>query len=199
GRIRQTVDRLFDSFHPESLSAYRGLHPRRLSINSGMVDRTSLLRLGICSQLQHGRAIATAVVDKRGDLWSLIAEDDDLRDGKSLGVRDSQKRRWAVDRAQSLGRPAVELQLRGAGSAHHFEMTPQHAIRMSGTQRFHSGFFRSEAGSEIDCRHAVTPAIRDLIVGEDAAHKTLAVAVDRGGDTLDVGRVDSNPDDVRHA
>ena len=42
-------------------------------------------------------------------------------------------------------------------------------------------------------------AVRDLAFGEDAVQEALAVAFDRVGDAVDVGCVQAQADDVRHA
>ena len=114
-------------------------------------------------------------------------------------MRDGQQRGTAVHRVQPFGRAAVELQLRRSAAAHDLEMTPEHAVGMPGPERFHAGFLCREPGGEVDRRDPVALTIRDLVIGEDAAQKSLAVALDCGGDAVDVRRIDSNPDDVRHA
>ena len=81
----------------------------------------------------------------------------------------------------------------------YFEMTPEHPVRVPGSERFHPGFLGRESRGEVDRRNPVALTVRNLIVCEDATQETVAVSFDRGGDPVDVRRVDSEPDDVRHA
>ena len=93
---------------------------------------------------------------------------------------------------------AVQLQLRRTAAADHLDVAPEHALRVAGAERFHRRFFRGEPPGEMDGRHAAAHAVRDFALGEDAAEKPVAVALDRVGDAADVGGVEAETDDVWH-
>ena len=93
---------------------------------------------------------------------------------------------------------AVKLQLRRAAAADDFDVAPEHALRVAGAERLHRRFLGREAAGEMNRRHAAPRAVRDFALGEDAVQEAVAVALDRGGDAMDVGGVEPESDDVGH-
>jgi hypothetical protein len=129
---------------------------------------------------------------------ALVAENEDLREGQFVGMRDGEQCRTASHRGKPARGSAVQLQLRGAAAAHDFDITPQDSLGVAGAERLHRGFLRGKPPREMNGGHPPAHGVVDLAVGEDAAQEALAVALDRIGDTVDVGRVDPEADDVWH-
>ena len=113
-------------------------------------------------------------------------------------MRDRQQRALRAERRKPPGRAAVELELRRTAAAHDLDVPPQHLLRVSRAERLHAGFLGREPSGKVDRGHAAAIAIGNFPVGEDAAQKPLAVALDRGGDAIDFRGVKTEPDDVRH-
>src|SRR5207245_9299970 len=55
-----------------------------------------------------------------------------------------------------------------------------------------------EAAGEVKRGHGASRAVGYLAVGKDSVQKAIAVPLDGVGDTIDVGGVESESDDVRH-
>src|SRR5438128_12528704 len=89
----------------------------------------------------------------------------------------------------------MELQLRRAAVPDHLDVAPQNALRVAGAERFHGGFLGGKARGEMGRRHPAPRAVGNLAVGEDPAHKPVAVAFDDVGDPSDIRRVESDSDD----
>ena len=125
-----------------------------------------------------------------------LAEDDGLSERERVGVSDREFRRAAADFREAPGRAAVQLQLRRtARLADHFDVAPQDALRMPGAERFHRRLFRGEPAGKVNGGLAPARAVRDFTVGKNPLRKSIAVAVDRGGNTRNFGRVEPKPDD----
>ena len=114
----------------------------------------------------------------------LFAENDHLREGERIGVRDRQLRRAAADLGEAPRGAAVQPELRRtAGLPDDFDIAPQHALRVAGPERFHRRFLRGETTCEMDGRIPSTHAVGDLRVGEDPVRESVAVTVDRRRNT----------------
>ena len=111
-------------------------------------------------------------------------------------MRDRDERSFPADFLEAPRRSAVQLQLGRAAVAHDFHVAPQHAVRMTGAERFHRRFLGGETAGEMDCRKVAPRAVRDLSGRENAGQKTVAVSLDRCGDALDVGGIEAEADDV---
>jgi hypothetical protein len=48
----------------------------------------------------------------------------------------------------------------------------------------------------VNGRDVAARAVGDLAVSEDSLQKTVAVSIDRGGDAIDLGGVETKADDV---
>ena len=92
----------------------------------------------------------------------------------------------------------MQEELRGTAPAHDLDVAPQHALRVSGAERFHRCFLGGESAGKMNRGNAPTPAVSDLALGENAVNESIAVALDGLRNAIDVGRVDSQPDDIRH-
>ena len=125
-----------------------------------------------------------------------VAQENDLRERELVGMRDGQLGRMAADRAKPSCCAAVQLQLRRAAPADDFDVAPPHALGIPGPERFHGRFFGGKPAGEVNRRLVAPHAICDFVVREDAVRETLAVALDGGGDAWNVGRVESQSDDV---
>ena len=125
-----------------------------------------------------------------------LPEDDGLGERERIGVSNREFRRAASDFGKAPGCASMQLQLRRtARQADHFDVAPQDALRMSGAERFHRSLFRGEPAGEVNSGFAPARAVRDFTVGKNPPGKSIAIAVDRGGDTRNFRRVESEPDD----
>ena len=92
----------------------------------------------------------------------------------------------------------MKLQLRRTAAAHDLNITPEHLLGMSGSERFHRRLFGSEAPGKVDRRIPSALAVRDLAVGEDAMQETLSVSLDCRGDARYIGSIEAKANDGRH-
>lgn len=129
----------------------------------------------------------------------LFSEDEDFRQRERVGMRDGQERSGAPKRSESIRRAAVKPQLRGTAAPDDLDVAPQHAKRMTGAERLHGRFLRRETSGEMNGRNAAAQAVRHFAFGEHTMEKPIAVAFDRLGDAIDIGDVEAEPDDGRHA
>jgi len=118
------------------------------------------------------------------------AEDEDLGERERVRVRDGQQRRSAADGFESPRGPAVQPQLRRAAPAHDFDVSPQHALRMTSAKGLHGGFFRGEPSREMDGRFPPPHTVGHLTLGEDTMGEAFAISFDSLDDPRDIRRVD---------
>lgn len=104
----------------------------------------------------------------------------------------------AADRGKSMAGATVQLELRRSAAADDLDVAPEHTLRMTGAERFHRRLFRREPSGEMDGGLPSPHAVRDLPVGKEPLSEPLAIPFDRGGDSRDVGSVDSKADDIWH-
>ena len=127
---------------------------------------------------------------------SRVSEKEHLRHGKRLGMRDGEERR-AHAHAIGVSRGApMQPQLRRSAHADDFDILPQHAARVAGSERLHCRFLGRETPGEM--RYGIAPArtIGNLPLGEDPAQKAVAVATEHVGHAGDVGGVEADPEYV---
>ncbi len=111
-------------------------------------------------------------------------------------MRDRELRGAAADFVEATGGAAMKPQLRrAAGPAHDFDVTPEHALGVSGAERLHRRFFRREAAGKMNLGKPAAQAVLDFAVGEDPVREALAVPADRGGDSRNFRRVEAESDD----
>ena len=111
-------------------------------------------------------------------------------------MRNAQQGGSPAERRKSPCGAAVQLQLRRtARFAHDFDVAPEHALRVSGAERFHRGLFAGEAAGKVHGRMAPAHAVRDFAVGKNTPGKSIAVALDRRGDARNFRGVESESDD----
>ena len=125
-----------------------------------------------------------------------VAEADHLCEGEGVGMRDRQLRRVTADGLKPAPRAAVQLQLRRPPPADHFDVPPEDASRMTGTERLHRRFLGGKTSGKVDGRVAAAHAVRHLRLGENAVCKSLAVPLDRGGYARDICCVETDSNDV---
>src|SRR5579872_1518085 len=113
-------------------------------------------------------------------------------------MRNRQERRSAADCGKTPPRAAVQLELRRPAMPDDLDVAPEDAVRMAGAQRLHRGFLGGEAAGKMDRRHTAPRAVGNLTVREDPAEKSVAVPLDRVGDAVNVGGVETDADDVWH-
>src|SRR5262245_45988602 len=128
----------------------------------------------------------------------LFAEDHHLREGERVGMRDRDERGAAADGREAAAGAAVELKPRRTAAADDLDVAPQHALRVAGAERLHRGLLGGEAAGKVDFGLAAPLAVRHFSLGEDTMDETIAVTFDGRGDARNVGRVDSQSDDLRH-
>ena len=128
----------------------------------------------------------------------LCAEDENLCEREGFGVCDREEGGSAANLGEPTAGAAVQVELRRTAAPHDFDVAPQHALGVPGAERFHRGFLGREPAGEMNGWQATLPAVGDLTVGEDSMHEAVAIFFDRLRDAVDVGRVDPQPDDVRH-
>ena len=69
---------------------------------------------------------------------------------------------------------------------------------MPGPQRFHRRFLRGESTGKMDGRDAAKAAVFDFARRENTLQESIAVPLDRIGNPIDVGGVETQADDVWH-
>lgn len=129
----------------------------------------------------------------------LTAENQDLRHCQFIGMRDGQERRLAADGGQPMSGTPVKTQVRRATVADDLDIAPQHALRVTGPERFHGRLFRREAAREMNRGYAPMRAVRNLAGREDPLQKAVAIPCDRRLDAVDIGRIEPEPDDIWHS
>ena len=92
--------------------------------------------------------------------------------------------------------PAMQPQLRRAAVPHDLDVAPQYSMRMPGPERLHCRLLRREPAGEVNCRHLAPHTVGHFTVGEYAPHEPFAVTFDGVGDTVDVGGVQTETQDV---
>ncbi len=111
-------------------------------------------------------------------------------------MRDRKLRGLSANLGEASCGPAVQPQLRrSAWPTNHLDVAPKHALRVSGAERFHRRFFGCEPACEMNRRMMASHAVFDLAVREDPVSEAIAVPVERGGNTRNIGRVESKSDD----
>src|SRR5947209_6110030 len=100
-------------------------------------------------------------------------EEEHLRHGETVGMRDGEERRETAHRGKPPAGAPMKLEVRRTAAANDLDIAPQNALRVSRAERLHGRFFRSETAGEVNGRHAPPRAVRDLGVGEDAADEPL--------------------------
>jgi hypothetical protein len=126
-----------------------------------------------------------------------VAEQEDLRYRDRVGMGDGQQRRSHVHPVRPRGRTSVQPELRRTKRAEHFDVLPEHAARMTRSERLHRGFFRGESPGEMRHGVAALRTIGDLPVREHAAQESLSVSLECAGDARNVGGIDAQSED-RH-
>ena len=91
----------------------------------------------------------------------------------------------------------MKPQLRRSPMAHHLDIAPEHPLRVARAERLHRGLFRREATGKMGSRVTTPRGIRDLTVGEDPPHESVAVSRDHCLDAIDFGRIHADPDNIR--
>src|SRR6266446_3812865 len=95
----------------------------------------------------------------------LLSENQHLRQGQCVGMRDSEERKIPPHRGKSTRRAAVELQLRRTATSDHLDVSPQHAMRVARAEGLHGRFFCGETAGEMNSRHPPACAVGDLTLG----------------------------------
>ena len=125
-----------------------------------------------------------------------VAENQHLRQRERVGMRDGDERGSAAHGGEPARGAPVQPQLRWTAVSHDLDVAPQDAVRVAGSQGLHGGFLGRESAGKVRRRHAAPHAVGHFALGEDTMGESLAVALDGGGDTGDVGGVKPESDDV---
>jgi len=123
---------------------------------------------------------------------ALFAEKDDLCERERIRMRDRELRRSSADLREASCGASVQSQLRRpSGLADHFDVAPQHALRVSCPKRLHRRFLGRKPSREMNRGIAATHAVRDFALSEDPVGKALPISFDCRGDSGNVGGVES--------
>jgi len=126
----------------------------------------------------------------------LVAEDDYLSERQRIRVCDRELRRASADFLEAPRGTAVQPQLRWTTRlTDDFDIAPEYALGMSGSERLHRGFLGCEPAGEMNRRIASPHAVRHLSVRKDSAREPVAIAFERCSDARDVRGVESEPND----
>ena len=119
-----------------------------------------------------------------------------MSEGKRIRVRDRELRRVPADFRKAPRGAAMQPELRRtARLPDDFDITPQHALRVSCSEGFHRCFLGREPTREMNRRIATSHAVRDFSLREDSAGEPVAVAVEGCRDSRDVRGVESESND----
>lgn len=102
-------------------------------------------------------------------------EDHHLCDGERIRVRDGQQRRRRANPLEPARGAAVKPQLRRTTLAYHFDVAPEHLLRVSGPQRFHRRLLGGEPAGQMDRGLAPALTVGNFAVAEAALEKAIAV------------------------
>src|SRR5690242_725168 len=119
-----------------------------------------------------------------------------MGDGEIARVRQRQQRAGRAHSGESIGGSIMKAQGRRAVTPYHLDALPVDTPRETGTQRLHRRFFCGKSRGERCAEVAFAPAVRDLLLGEDALHEMVTITIDRVDDAVDLGRVHSGPYNV---
>lgn len=92
----------------------------------------------------------------------------------------------------------MKLQLRGASTAHHFDIAPEHLLGMTRSERLHRCLFGRKTTGKVDCRIPAAVAVCDLPFGKDAVQEPLSVSFDCRCDARYIGSIEAKANDGRH-
>jgi hypothetical protein len=90
----------------------------------------------------------------------------------------------------------VKSQLRRTACADDLDIAPQHALRMTGPERFHGRFLCCKSAGQMRGRIPATLCVRNFSGREDAIQEAIAVSREYLFDPIDFGCVEPNADDV---
>jgi hypothetical protein len=119
-----------------------------------------------------------------------------LRHRQHVGMRDRQQRRSDAHAFSPGGSPAMQPQLRRAKSPEHFDILPEDSAGVAGSQGFHRRFLRGKPPGQVRHRIAALRTIGNLSVREYTAQKTFPISLERAANSRNVGRIDSQSEDV---
>src|SRR2546423_12221541 len=84
---------------------------------------------------------------------ALLSEKQHLRQGQCVGMRDREQRRIPSHGGKSTRRTAVELQLRRTATPDHFDVAPQHAMRVARAERLQRRLPRGDTAGPMYSAH----------------------------------------------
>ena len=90
----------------------------------------------------------------------------------------------------------MQLQPRGSAHPYHFDVLPQDAQRLAGSERLHSRFFHRESAGQVRNRVSPLCTIGNFTVREDPVQEAVAVTFEEVGDAPEIRRIQTNADDV---
>ena len=113
-----------------------------------------------------------------------------------VGMRDRQEGTPDLHALGPAGGPAVQEQPRWPAAAHDFDILPEHAARVTCSERLHRRFFGGETAGEV--RGGVPPlgTIGNLPGGEHALQEALAVSFEHVCEPGDIGGVEPDAENV---
>jgi len=132
-------------------------------------------------------------------MWSLFlfrAHKKDLRERQCFAVRNGQQRSGRPHRLKAPGGAAVKPQLRRARHPNDLDIAPQNASSVPGAERLHRRLLGSESRGKVRGRIAPAGRVRDFARRKDTLEKTIAKALDRLLDAIDLGSIEAKADNV---
>jgi hypothetical protein len=109
---------------------------------------------------------------------------------------DRQQRPFDQHRFGAPCGAAVQLQLRWSSGAPDLDVLPHDPEGVAGAEGLHRRLLRCEPACQARDGVTLPRTIGNLTVRVDAAQKAIAILLVDGGDAMQVGRVDPEPDDV---
>ena len=114
-----------------------------------------------------------------------------MGDGQLSGVCERKEGPGGTERHKSPRGTAVELKPRRTMAAHDLDTSPEHALRVPGTERLHGRLFRGKACRERRGEVALAATVGDFTLREHPPNEALTVAADSFPETIDLRGIES--------
>jgi hypothetical protein len=114
-----------------------------------------------------------------------------MSESERLGMSERNERGSAVHAGKAGRRRAAEMYPGRSTATNDFYVSPDDALRLTGSEGFHCGLLRSETGCEVRCWAPPSGAIPDLLVGKDPPQKPVSVLRDDLLDSWNLGGVEA--------
>jgi hypothetical protein len=109
---------------------------------------------------------------------------------------DRQERAPHLHRLRASRGTAVKLKARWTAASDNLNVFPQHATRMSSAKRLHRRFFRGKSAGEVRSGISSPGTIGNLTGGKHPLQEAFTIAFEHGRQPGNIGRVQSDAEDV---